>query len=92
MVTVNLDDANWLPKSSGGVAAGDRRGNNGIKDSSPINARSIPSFVQNCESGLATMGAGGRDGCRGALGTTFCLRFFFLPFDFLDIGLAKETV
>ena len=89
---MNLDDANWLPRSSGGVAAGDRRANNVIKDSSPINARTIPSFVQNCESDLATMGIGGWDGCCGTLGTAFCLRFFFLRFDFLDIGLAKEAI
>ncbi len=85
---VNVDEVSTWYESVGGVAVVDRRGNNSIKVTKPIAARTSPAIVKisACLLGLAAMGwdCGG-----GTMGTPIRCFFFLLRFDLLDIeGLS----
>jgi hypothetical protein len=89
--TVNLDELNGSSRSVGELAVADSRGKSSIRATRDISPIPTPSIVQVCVCLLGTVGMVGRpcDGCIS--GGTFCLRFFFLPFNSIDIGLAVDS-
>jgi len=84
----NFDDVNGSFRSVGELAVADRRGNNSIKATSPIAVRTSPRIVKNSPCLLDLAGMGWSTG-GGVVGTSFCLRFFFLRFDFRDMEIVR---